>query len=442
LYEQIYALAGLAQYYRITNDWEVLHDIRRTVATFDAMFADHREDGRHDGFFSHIDPVTYSWNSPELSNTDNRARKNWNSVGDHLPAYLINLLLALDPLPQVTPDDEAAGHLAELQAFKDQCVEILEVTANLISEKFPQEGNPYVCERFDRDWNQYYEWGWQQNRAICGHNLKIAWNLTRVAFYYQSRGDTEKAERIFAAARRLGADMGRLGIDQIRSGVYDAVERDPLPGIPTQFAWLDTKDFWQQEQGILAYLIMFGYLQGQDPSQAEAQDFLQLGRELCTVWNLYFLDHERTGAFFRISDNGTPVQSGYGDKGGHSISGYHVFELNYLTHIYLRAFGPQQHHEHTVFCLHFRPDVNSGHRSINVLPDYLGPHSVEIDGIVVDGVDRPVEDRSNFQIPLRESDMGQELIVRFRQTNAAFDRLQSLALNKEQEVDVFEAMKT
>ena len=28
--------------------------------------------------------------------------------------------------------------------------------------------------------------------------------------------------------------------------------------MPTQFAWGATKDFWQQEQGILAYLILYG----------------------------------------------------------------------------------------------------------------------------------------------------------------------------------------
>ncbi|MCA9473963.1 MAG: hypothetical protein KC594_18015, partial [Nitrospira sp.] len=43
LYEQIYALAGLAQYYRITNDWETLQDIGHTIDMFDAMFADYPE---------------------------------------------------------------------------------------------------------------------------------------------------------------------------------------------------------------------------------------------------------------------------------------------------------------------------------------------------------------------------------------------------------------
>jgi mannose/cellobiose epimerase-like protein (N-acyl-D-glucosamine 2-epimerase family) len=426
LYEQIYALAGLAQYYRITNDWEVLHDIRRTVATFESMFTD-RRDGKHDGFFSHIDPVTFSWNSPELEATDNRAKKNWNSIGDHLPAFLINLLLALDPLPELADNKTAEDHLTELGRFREQCLEILEVTAKLIHDKFPQEGNPYVCERFDRDWNPYYGWGWQQNRAIVGHNLKIAWNLTRVANYWSTKGDEEQANRLFELARRIGLDMGRLGIDQIRSGVFDAVERDPAdPNIPVQFAWLNTKDFWQQEQGILAYLIMFGSFR--DPDEPDAQDFLSLGRELCAFWNLYFLDHERSGVYFRVSDNGTPViKSTYGDKGGHSISGYHVFELDYLAHLYHRAYLPRQQRQHTVFCLHFRPSENSLLRSINVLPDFLGPDAVEIEGVVVDGVERPVEDPTNFQVRLQKSDLGHNVIVRFRQTASAHERLRHLA---------------
>ena len=100
LYEQIYALAGLAQYYRISLDWEVLEDIRRTLNSFQGYYHDVK--GRAEpefpgegGYFSHIDYATMRPDSPALGR--NMSRKNWNSVGDHLPAYLVNLLLALDP---------------------------------------------------------------------------------------------------------------------------------------------------------------------------------------------------------------------------------------------------------------------------------------------------------------------------------------------------------
>src|SRR5271166_5055866 len=87
-YEQIYALAGPIQTYRVTGDPLILRDAEMTVDLFDRFFLD-QEKG---GYFSHIDPITLDPRSESLG--QNRAKKNWNSVGDHAPAYLINLYLA------------------------------------------------------------------------------------------------------------------------------------------------------------------------------------------------------------------------------------------------------------------------------------------------------------------------------------------------------------
>jgi mannose/cellobiose epimerase-like protein (N-acyl-D-glucosamine 2-epimerase family) len=414
LYEQIYALAGLAQYYRVTNDAETLHDIRRTLDMFDAFFAD-RRDGKHDGFFSHIDPVTFRWKSAELQRGgetwSHSERKNWNSIGDHLPAYLINLVLALDPLP-ITSGPDGAQRRGMLDNLLTNAVETLKVTAELIRTRFPEAGNPYVNERFTRDWDAVSNWGWQQNRAIVGHNLKIAWNLTRVANYYRAKGDTVKAAALFECASDIGNSMAKLGIDQVRSGVYDAVERKPVDArFKRQFAWLNTKDFWQQEQGILAYLILAGY---PDQPAEQSRKYMQLARELSAFWNLYFIDRERNGIFFRVTDNGIPMLSStYGDKGGHSISGYHAFELGYLAHVYQLAYLPRAKAEHTVFSMHFRPAA--GVESINVLPDFLGPGALELSSIEVDGVPREGVDAQAMQIPVRASDEGRCVVVRLRQ---------------------------
>lgn len=435
LYEQIYALAGLAQFYRITNDRETLEDISHSIATIRHLYADVRQNGtshEHDGFFSHIDPVTFRWDSSELDAHGNRSRKNWNSIGDHLPAYLINLILSLDPLP-VLPNDSSGEHRQFLQNLLDQSVEILEVSARLIAEKFPDSESDFVNERFDRGWNPIHNWSWQRNRGIVGHNLKIAWNLTRVANYYLSKGEKDRAESLSTLARCIGEKMARLGIDQIRSGVFDAMERKPssAPEVPIQFAWLNTKDFWQQEQGILAYLIMFGHYQ--DPSTEEASANLELARELSTFWNLYFLDRERNGIYFRVSDNGVPVlRSTYGDKGGHSISGYHAFELAYLAHVYQLAYLPRQQQQHTTFCMHFRPSPTSGLESINPLPDFLGPDTLKISGIEIDGVPRQVTvDPSKLQIPLGPEDLGRHIKVYFCQSDAAWERLSPHAITDE-----------
>jgi mannose/cellobiose epimerase-like protein (N-acyl-D-glucosamine 2-epimerase family) len=423
LYEQIYAIAGLAQFYRITNDWEVLYDIRRTIASFNQFYADRGADGVLDGYFSHIDGVEFNWNSSKLDERATRAQKNWNSVGDHLPAYLINLLLALDPLPEIEEGEDKEAIIKDLNEFKKNAREILDVTSRLIVEKFDQPGNPYVCERFDREWHPNFSWGWQQNRGVVGHNLKIAWNLTRVANFYKMEGLDAEADKLSKFANRLGQDMARLGIDQIRSGAFDTVERNPSNGNPLEFPWLNTKDFWQQEQGILAYLILFGYsiLEGQSD---HSEDYLTLARELQAIWNLYFLDRERNGVFFRVSDNALPViASTYGDKGNHSISGYHVFELSYLAHVYLRTYLPRNQRHHSGLVLHFRPMNNRPFRSINVLPDFLGKDAIELKEVIVNGLQRQIVDPGNFQIPLRDSDRDSKITVVFQQTEKLFNSL-------------------
>jgi len=242
----------MAQYFRITGDWEVLEDIRRTVNTFNDYYLDDasKDPSRpgYGGYFSHLDYATMRPDVESLQH--NQSRKNWNSIGDHIPAYLINVILALDPLPE--------PRARELAPFLETCKRMLDEVTRLIVEKFPDldPSVPYVNERFFADWTPDHKWRWQQNRAIVGHNLKIAWNLTRVANYYDAAGDRAKAEQLMNLALRLGDKMAMFGIDRIRGGCFDAVERQPKDRRPLDFPWGNTKDFWQQEQAVLAYLIL------------------------------------------------------------------------------------------------------------------------------------------------------------------------------------------
>jgi hypothetical protein len=154
---------------------------------------------------------------------------------------------------------------------------------------------------------------------------------------------------------------------------------------------------------------------------------------LSAFWNLYFLDRERNGIFFRVSDNGIPVVSStYGDKGGHSVSGYHAFELDYLAHVYQLAYIPREQQQHTTFCLHFRPSGHSGLSSINVLPDFLGRDALKISSIEIDGVPRKLEPMpTDFQIPLRPDDLDRHVKVFLCQSDAAHKRLAPHAIKDE-----------
>jgi len=444
LYEQIYALCGLAQYYRITSDWEVLEDIQRTVRMFNAFYLDQAtpENGFPGlgGYFSHLDYATFRPDTEALGK--NRSRKNWNSNGDHIPAYLINLILALDPLPKGAGED--------LRRFLDECVALLETASRVILERFPDPESAYVNERFHWNWKPDHEWGWQQNRAICGHNCKIAWNLTRVAKYFLSRssrasnddrnrlraeGDRRFAGDLIAFAKKLAQSMAEHGIDQISGGLYDAVERQPRNNQPIEFAWMNTKDFWQQEQAILAYLILHS-VTGKEELIDSARtvgggafdrylkaDFLGLAREMEAFWNIYFLDFDFRGVYQRVTGSGIPYEKGnYGQKAGHS-TGYHVEELNYLAHIYNRVYVHKPgHNTDNNFSMFFRPEKDCRQLSINVLPDFLAPGEIEVVRVSVYGVDRPdlaAKARNHgaptpFQIELQPHELGSEVIVEFR----------------------------
>lgn len=410
LYEQIYALAGLTQYYRITLDWEVLDDIKRTVRAFNDFFLDRESEYGVNAFgdyFSHLDYATMTPDSSALGH--NQSRKNWNSIGDHIPAYLVNLILALEPLPKKDNGYE------EINEFLETCKVILYNTSRIILEKFPDPDPsvPFVNEKFFKDWKPDKNWRWQQDRAVVGHNLKISWNLTRVANYYYSQSNEELkqlGDRLMQLADRLGNSMVETGIDLFRGGLFDAVERNPKNDMPIEFPWNNTKDFWQQEQAILAYFILYGCT---NEDKDQKNEYLQLARETASFWNLFFLDRENKGIYFRVTDSGVPVVQGeYGNKGSHSISGYHSFELNYLAHVYISSYVTKE-----PFCLYFKPNTNCRQRSINVLPDFVKPGTLEVTRVSIDGSDRTTLDPDNFRIELSEEELKlgseAEIIVQF-----------------------------
>ncbi len=335
MYEQIYALAGPTQTFRVTGDPRILDDIEKTIVLFDRFYRDTDKGG----FFSHLDPVSLDGRSDMLRS--NRARKNWNSVGDHAPAYLINAVIA-------TGRQDLADFLVE--------------TGNTILERFPDDPHsPFVQERFHEDWTPDRKWGWQQDSAVVGHNLKIAWNLMRIHHMRPNEGYVHLANKI--------ADtMPAVGSDQQRGGWYDVVERKLEPGQEWhRFIWHDRKAWWQQEQGILAYYILAGSLGNHEHAR--------LARESAAFYNAHFLDHDEGGVYFNVLASGIPYLVGNERlKGSHSMSGYHSMELCYLAAVYSNLLVNEEDLE-----LHFKPKAVSFPDGIlRVSPDLLPPGSVRL----------------------------------------------------------------
>jgi mannose/cellobiose epimerase-like protein (N-acyl-D-glucosamine 2-epimerase family) len=340
-YEQIYALAGPTQTYRINGDPKIMKDIRMTIDLFDRFFLD-KEKG---GYFSHLDPITLDPRSESLGR--NRGKKNWNSVGDHAPAYLINLCLATG---------------------EKKYLDFLKYTADCIADRFPDyDHSPFVQEKFFEDWSKDQEWGWQQNRAVVGHNLKIAWNLMRI-------NSIVPDSRYVSLAEKIAELMPQAGMDKQRFGWYDVVERVKKPGESMhRFAWHDRKAWWQQEQGILAYQILWGVL--------KQPEYLKYARESTAFYNAFFLDHDDGAVYFNVLNNGIPYLLGNERlKGSHSMSGYHSTELCYLAQVYTNLLSTKQ-----PLTLYFKPHLDGFPDGVlRVQPDYLPKGSVKIAEVFVD----------------------------------------------------------
>ncbi|MDE5091028.1 MAG: AGE family epimerase/isomerase [Trichodesmium sp. St18_bin3_1_1] len=343
-YEQIYALAGPLQTYRINGDPRIMDDTEKTIKLFNDFFLDKTDRG---GYYSHLDPITLDPLSESLGR--NKGTKNWNSVGDHAPAYLINLWLATE---------------------KPEYADMLEYTFDTIEKRFPDYENcPFVNEKFFEDWSADQTWGWQQNRAVIGHNMKIAWNLMRM-------NSLKPKDTYVELAKKIAEVMPAVGSDQQRGGWYDVVERALGEDEKNhRFVWHDRKAWWQQEQSILAYYILAGTL--------KYQEYHRLGREAAAFYNAWFLDTEDGGVYFNVLANGIPFLASGNErgKGSHSMSGYHSTELCYLAAVYTNLLVTKQPMD-----FYFKP-IPSGFPDniLRVSPDILPPGSIKIGSVEIDG---------------------------------------------------------
>lgn len=187
-------------------------------------------------------------------------------------------------------------------------------------------------------------------------------------------------ENYLDLAEKIAALMPKVGSDQQRGGWYDVVERVLEPGDEShQFVWHDRKAWWQQEQAILAYLILNGLTQ--------KEEYLRHAREAAAFYNAFFLDHDDGGVYFNVLANGLPYLMGNERfKGSHSMSGYHSTELCYLSAVYTNLLITKQPMD-----FYFKPLPGAFKDNIlRVQPDILPPGSIRIEQCWVD--DQPYAD--------------------------------------------------
>jgi hypothetical protein len=161
-----------------------------------------------------------------------------------------------------------------------------------------------------------------------------------------------------------------------------------------RYAWHDRKAWWQQEQGILAYLI----LQGHMPDSAEYKKYAD---ESAAFYNAFFLDNYDGGVYFNVLANGIPYLVGTERlKGSHSMSAYHSTELCFLSTVYIDLMIKKR-----PLALFFKP-MPGGFKDglLRVEPDILPKGSVYISSCEIDGKPYMSFDADGLTVELPESE--------------------------------------
>jgi anti-anti-sigma factor len=196
--------------------------------------------------------------------------------------------------------------------------------------------------------------------------------------------------------------MPPVGSDLQRGGWYDVMDRVRAKGQEyNRFTWHDRKAWWQQEQGILAYLILDGIL--------DEPEYKKLARESVAFYNAFFLDHDSNGVYFNVLATGIPYLMGTERfKGSHSMSGYHSTELCYLSAVYSNLLVTKQPLD-----LHFKPKPGAfGDNVLRVSPDILPPGSIKIEEVWIDGVRWTDFDAEALTVNLPKTDLDLRVKVR------------------------------
>jgi ABC-type transporter Mla MlaB component len=193
------------------------------------------------------------------------------------------------------------------------------------------------------------------------------------------------------------------GMDKQRSGWYDVVERVLAPGETVhRLAWHDRKAWWQQEQAILAYYILAGV-------DKTNPDYLKYARETAAFYNAFFLDVDSGGIYFNVLASGLPYLMGTErEKGSHSMSGYHSFELCYLAAVYSNLLVNK-----LPMNFYFKPKPGTFPGNLlRVAPDLLPEGSIRIESVEIDGKPWESFDADGLTVTLPVTD--HDLKVRVR----------------------------
>jgi len=243
IYGQAFAIYGLSQYYRMSNDQEALELAKKAFLWIEE--GGHDQD--HGGYFEFLrrdgTPVNADDTSTGVPGSSARGTKDYNSS--------IHLMEAFCELYKVWPDNLVRTRLEEM--------------LTLIRDTFVHPDG-YLRLYFYPDWKLVTEQAtdessegnsWFTEHFTYGHDVETAYLLLETA-YVLGRGEDEKTHQI---AKRLVDHSLESGWDTVTGGFFDAGKM--IEGKIT--ITNDRKSWWGLVEGMNALLMMY-QLYPEDPN--------------------------------------------------------------------------------------------------------------------------------------------------------------------------------
>lgn len=285
---QLYTDVGLAMYYFVTGDEQVLSHIKESVRI--------RRSYAHDEEFGGY----YQVLNRNLTVKDSSKSKH--SHFGYTSSLLINLSMATrDP---------------EILSFAEELMQI-----SIVRMTDPQEGWLHgFRSRFDRRWNLTPVIVDGKEVISAGAQLTGALAFLRL---YELTGKELYRKKGVA----LGEQTIRYAWDSTRGGWYDVVERMPphsLQGTPTVSWWIQCYGSFLQ---IHLYRI------------TGEKRYLDQFQKMAAFWNQFLMDREFGGVFSTVSADGAPIDS---EKAVVWKASYHEMEHALLNYLYLNLYVNQK----------------------------------------------------------------------------------------------------
>lgn len=393
-YSAGYGIAPDVKDYQMTHSPRALKSILGSMKTFENHFSS--KEGERIGWNRVIELADGQMNGSSERLGDLKNMVAWNVV-DIVVASLFPAVAAFGQRRTNEPKD-----LTEARGLANQ---IIEKASDLITEHmYKPEQEKWVDELLNSATGKpITDWRWQQARAVVGHNLKIAWNLIRFKFHYETRaaeaaeaGDTAAAAKYAAKAARCREVSDRIyervlpfARQHLTGLTLNVIEKNTPPGESSQHVW-NGGNFWHEQQMQEAAAIKFA--DTGDTRYLNHADMSEL------VWSEAYLDPNNQGINFAAHEM-TLDEQNTGDQAysARPDMGYHQLErLEHMRQFY------QLYKEGKPISVHFDMAPNRESNEVVAKFDTMPPGRFELGTITLNGTDYTpsASERANLQFTL------------------------------------------